>query len=482
MRLIYTYFTAFLLFLFLASSGIGQTNLLTNGDIETITPNFWEKMGGDAEMTWAEAADTTFNNRRSFKISKTSTTAAAMGWKSVNNADLYWNNAGSGAYTLKFKAKTDGVNTAPANDDAKIGVMFRFLASGVELGSKLVAVDQSTAATNWAEYPEALILSSEPDEVYAELIMGKDATGTVWFDNIDCNTSDAWTMGIFNGDAEIPQGWLNWASEGDVGFANFVADTGAYSGDYSALLEENDTNGDEMVFYSTPVPAEPDKWYKFSVWAKTEGVNTGDDMVASNPIPDVDQFLQERLGVCFFFHVAPINTSWTTTGGDRFMYFTQQTGHENEGWTQYNVISQAPDNAAGVSMRARFNPKAMGKVWYDDFSIQPINVIISALETPQNSVTLTPSDYKLGNNYPNPFNPETIIEYVVPAKGQVKILIYNMLGQKIRTLVNTFQSAGTYQVYWNGKNDAGSTLSSGVYFYQLQGENALITKKMTFIK
>ena len=479
MKRIFTCF-AFLFFItLLTTNSLAQSNLLTNGDIENIAPNFWEKMGGDSEMSWAtDAAAATFNSRRSFKIEKASATGAAMGWKTVNNADLYWNNAGTGSYWLKFSAKTDGVNTDPANDDAKIGVKFTFKASNAVLGEKLVAVDQSSASSDWATYEDALLVSGEPDEVYAELVMGKDATGTVWFDNIDCNTSDSWTMGIFGGDAEIPAGWMNWADEANVGFANFVADT-AHSGSHSVLLEENDENSDEMVFYSQPVTAEAGKWYRVSVWAKTKGINTGDDFVASNAIPD---FQDKRMGVNFFFHRDPINTAWDLTGGDQFMYFDQITGHENEDWKLYTVIAQAPEDAAGVSMRARFNNFSIGQVWYDDFSIKPVNVVVTALEKPSEIITLTPADFQLKNNYPNPFNPETIIEYVVPQNGNVKLVIYNVLGQKVRTLVDQYQTSGTYKVYWNGRNEQNAALTSGVYFYQLQGENALITKKMTLVK
>lgn len=468
-----------LLFFFFISSGFGQTNLLINGDLETVTPNFWEKMGGDSELSWAtDTSAATPNSRRSFKIVKPAVTGAAMGWKSANNADLYWNNAGSGAYTLNFSAKTEGVNISPTNEDASAGVMFRFLAAGNVVGEKLVAVDQSTASTSWTSYNDVLLLTGEPDEVYAELIMGKDATGTLWFDNIDCNTSENWTMGIFGGDAEIPHGWMNW-SDGENGFANFVADTGAHSGDYSALLEENDEDGDEMVFYSEPAPAEALKWYKISVWAKTRGINSGEGFITSNVTPDR---LDDRLGITFFFHRAPINSSFDVVGGDQFFYFDQRTGKENEDWTQYTVIAQAPEEAAGVSMRARFTSFPTGQVWYDDFSIQQVNLIVTALDIPSLTTTLTPSDFQLKSNYPNPFNPETIIEYIVPVNGAVKLIIYNILGQKVRTLVEQVQLAGTYQVFWNGRDELGSALSSGVYFYQLQGENALITKKMTLVK
>jgi len=346
-----------------------------------------------------------------------------------------------------------------------------------------VAVNQSSANTNWSDYVDALVIASEPDEVYAELIMGKDATGTVWFDNIGCNTDPDWTMGIFGGDAETPVGWTNWASEGEVGFANFVADTGAHSGDYSVLLEENDNNADEMVFNGYPVPAEAGAWYKISVWVKTEGINTDSDSSswwATNVIPDRDN---NRIGITFFFHKAPIETTWDLNGGDQFFYIDQRGGQEKQGWTQYNVIAQAPDtDVGGVSMRARFTSFPTGKAWYDDFSIEPVTMVITALEEPSNYTTLTPSDYQLKNNYPNPFNPETIIEYKVPKSGQVKLAIYNVLGQKVKTLVDVHQLAGLYTVMWDGNDESGNKLASGVYFYQLIGENALITKKMTLLK
>ena len=70
----------------------------------------------------------------------------------------------------------------------------------------------------------------------------------------------------------------------------------------------------------------------------------------------------------------------------------------------------------------------------------------------------------------------------MPETGQVKLAIFNVLGQKVKTLVDAHQLAGTYNVMWNGNDDAGNKMASGVYFYQLIGENALITKKMTLVK
>ncbi|MBN2710340.1 MAG: T9SS type A sorting domain-containing protein, partial [Calditrichaceae bacterium] len=318
--------------------------------------------------------------------------------------------------------------------------------------------------------------SATPSAVFVELLMGKDATGTAWFDNIDCNTNAGWTMGVFNGDCETPVGWMNWSTEN--GFANFVTDT-AYSGTVSALLEENDTDDDEMVFYSEPAEAEEGKWYLISAITKSEGINTADGMHASYITPDRDN---DRMGLCFFFHKAPIKTDFETVGGDQYVYIDQRTGKENQDWTKIMAIQKAPEEAAGVSMRARFTSFPTGKVWYDDFSIQEVTVIETAIKEYGNGGVKVATEYMLENNYPNPFNPITNIEYYVPNAGQVTMVVYNVLGQKVKTLVNRHLGAGKHYAIWDGLDDNGNMVSSGIYFYQLRGKGAAITKKMTFLK
>ena len=443
-------------------------------------PNFWDKLKGDAECIWATDTMATnwANSRRSLKIVKPSATADVLGWRSENNANLYWNHAGSdGAATfdLKFSAKTEGVNTSPADDDASIGVKYSFYASDALLAEKFVKVDQTTANTNFHEYTDALYVSGTPDEVYVELIMGKDATGTVWFDNIDCGT-DPWTMGVFNADCEIPEGWMNWSTEN--GFANFVEDTAAHSGDYSVLLKEEDDDSDEMVFYSEPVPAEANKWYLVSVWTKTGDIDTAAGMFAT---AGTMEYIEDRMGICYFFHKSPLYTDFSSFD-DQFAYIDQRPGQENQDWTQLMIITQAPDEAAGFSMRARFNSFSTGSVWYDDFSFQEVTLVPTAIEDYGKKGVTIATEYMLKNNYPNPFNPITNIEYYVPKAGNISLVVYNIMGQKVRTLVQGNHNQGTFHAVWDGCNDTGKLLSSGVYFYQLKGTDAVITKKMTFIK
>ncbi|MFZ0390680.1 MAG: FlgD immunoglobulin-like domain containing protein, partial [Calditrichia bacterium] len=457
-------------------------NVLVNGDFETVEPGFWNRLNdGMATLSWAsdEAAPnpwaTTVPSERSLKVEKSGATADMAGWMSDNNADLYWNNAAGALYTLRFWAKTSGVNTGPGNQDAMTGVWYRFYSGGTLLAEQFVGVDQSAASVDWTEYTGALLLTAEPDEVYAVAVMGKDATGTVWFDNVDCWT-DPWSMGIFNADMETPTGWMYWFDTGKVGYAGMTTDT-SHSGMYSIMLVDKDTLDDEIVYYSEPAPAQPDKWYKLGVWVKTDSVNNDMDWLASNVTPDRDN---NRMGVTFFFHRAPVDHSWDLTGGDQFFYVDQRM--PGTSWTHYNVIAKSPADAAGVSMRARYTSFPTGYSWFDDFTIEPVELVPVGIEDPPAPVSTLSSNFHLMQNYPNPFNPETVIEYLVPQNGPVELNIYNTLGQKIRTLVNEVRTAGTYHVLWDGTDDYGNKVATGIYLYQLRGKNALITRKMMLVK
>ena len=93
-----------------------------------------------------------------------------------------------------------------------------------------------------------------------------------------------------------------------------------------------------------------------------------------------------------------------------------------------------------------------------------------------------PLTFDLGQNYPNPFNPETTIEFQLAKKGFVTIAVYNMLGQKIKTLVDDVRSAGKYTLLWNGTDDYGIKVSSGIYFYKMKSVEFTKTQKMLLLK
>jgi len=92
-------------------------------------------------------------------------------------------------------------------------------------------------------------------------------------------------------------------------------------------------------------------------------------------------------------------------------------------------------------------------------------------------------DFKLGQNYPNPFNPSTNISYTVGKNANVTLKIYNTLGQEVKTLVaNKAHTANTYNVSWNGTDNAGNVVSSGIYIYRLEAGDVKLSKKMMFLK
>ncbi|MCH8032504.1 MAG: T9SS type A sorting domain-containing protein [Bacteroidetes bacterium] len=116
-----------------------------------------------------------------------------------------------------------------------------------------------------------------------------------------------------------------------------------------------------------------------------------------------------------------------------------------------------------------------------DFELQPIMTNVD------NSANTIPLDYSLQQNYPNPFNPSTSIEFSVPIDANVTLTIYNMLGQVVITLVNEEISAGHYAALWNGADDNGFQVSSGIYFYEMKanGNNGTAysqMKKMVLLK
>lgn len=107
---------------------------------------------------------------------------------------------------------------------------------------------------------------------------------------------------------------------------------------------------------------------------------------------------------------------------------------------------------------------------------------ISVMVTVTASTTLLPDRFSLSQNYPNPSNSTTIIEYDLPIPTDVTVEIYNMLGQKVRTLVDDHRVAGSYRVEWDGNMSSGRAAASGVYLYRIQAGSFVETKKMLLLK
>jgi hypothetical protein len=118
----------------------------------------------------------------------------------------------------------------------------------------------------------------------------------------------------------------------------------------------------------------------------------------------------------------------------------------------------------------------------DDIDTIYVKLLIdqpTGIDEDQNAV---PKSYSLKQNYPNPFNPETVIEYNLAASGHVTLTVFNVIGQKVADIVNGYESAGNKQAVWNGRDENGREVQSGIYFYRLTTDNFSMTRKMMLLK
>jgi subtilisin family serine protease len=120
-----------------------------------------------------------------------------------------------------------------------------------------------------------------------------------------------------------------------------------------------------------------------------------------------------------------------------------------------------------------------------DAQLVPVK-IVSEMEKSEEDLHATesavPQEFSLSQNYPNPFNPETEIKYALPTGCHVKLTIYNIAGQKVKTLVDEYQTAGYKTIHWNGRADKGEEIATGVYFYKIQAGDFRESRKMVLVK
>lgn len=101
---------------------------------------------------------------------------------------------------------------------------------------------------------------------------------------------------------------------------------------------------------------------------------------------------------------------------------------------------------------------------------------------PENEVISVPNNFGLEQNYPNPFNPSTTIRYTLKENSKVSLIIYNTLGQVVKTLVEKEETAGIKNITWDGMDNSGKQVASGIYIYKLKAGNSVFARKMIYIK
>jgi hypothetical protein len=182
-------------------------------------------------------------------------------------------------------------------------------------------------------------------------------------------------------------------------------------------------------------------------------------------------------------------------GGEAWIYLGGSPPDNVQDWhhSDYEVgdygqqVGAADVNGDGVDEAIVGDP---GWWWaHPDEPIGRVYIYDNPYTAVEEEQTLIPYSLSLRQNYPNPFNAITIIPFSLKAQGPMfngpihtTLILYNILGQKIRTLLDEEKLPGNYQVVWDGKNDQGEEVASGVYLYQLKAGTFTKTAKMSFLK
>ena len=215
----------------------------------------------------------------------------------------------------------------------------------------------------------------------------------------------------------------------------------------------------------------------------------------------------EDLGALTVNGQGKVILTYTSTGDDNNIgkplnyivkYFENEISNNN--WDSiYSSYSYSAKKSAGEIDTLELSLPESNKLYYfalkaidEAGNIGPVSNLAATISgSVEYDTTLTsvpdlknvyPEKFELYQNYPNPFNSQTVIKYNIPEASNVLIEVYNILGQRIKTLINDFKNPGYYNVIWNARNNNGLTVSSGVYLYRIKAGEFSITKKLILMK
>ena len=327
---------------------------------------------------------------------------------------------------------------------------------------------------------------------------------------------EVWNVADHGGIDESVTGY-GWSTIMVFGWVCDIIPTRGYEGDpFAAFLQAGTDDAPKNLFlasqdyfYANGEDAEPEfnaGDFAYDFFQIGAGINDpdqdteGDTLligVADDPISG--SFADEPIELDHNLAAA----MWGSSGNPNWIDYTEATG---EGLDIFFAANQG--YGSGVSydagtfktvmlpwmMSMLLDSLQIGEEWTGTPSQEAVTLMQNVLNWFNTSVgEYTPvgvvkrsngiaKDYTLAQNYPNPFNPETSIRFTLPRADRVELAIFNSLGQKIRTLISERLSAGAHVAVWDGTNDAGEKVGSGVYFYSIKAGNFSKTMKMIMVK
>ena len=327
----------------------------------------------------------------------------------------------------------------------------------------------------------------DPDQWYPDLPMMYPKVYTYDIASDEFSFYELWIRGADPADDQImvpwdldedgvvdnfdPDGYVMW----EDGWPIFHFDNNVAFHENTMKMTKNEENGWLASIWSEglksrygnggvpgglPVPGYED-WAEFPeicIAISTDGGDTWEDEILINAKTDDDNYAPEIDGMI------PV-----------YFYPGDEIEDLGDDWGLLHVLF-LDDNSYGSSIQGH-GENIGGTMMYAAIKIKFVPSGASV------DPTVTPSVATLRQNYPNPFNPTTNIAYSLQVPGNVTLEVYNIKGQKVKTLVDEYQSSGNHTITWNGNNDSNQSVASGIYFYKMKIDGKLSgTKKMILMK
>lgn len=479
-------------------------NLLSNGGFEAPKPAYWESTGAGATWSTEQARTPAY----SLKLSGSGEAAWTMS-EAIRNWVAGIPGDQNPAVVVGAYVRTEGVNTNPTSDAEKFQLVFEFFdAAGEDVlgGPVVLDVPQAEASSDgWVELSSATLgaitfpSTQAAKSARISFRKGASATGTVYLDDVWIRKEDAsapgWAGGFFNPNMDLGDTWYYYYDHFDTGERAFpeeqshivtVTDEAAHTGTRSLKIERHNLAvGGEAVAISERV-AVGNEPVLVSFWLKTEGVLHPDSIGTADYNLGIRALFYENLeaGVAGYGQIgeAAIRLNGDPTNAGYSPRVIPLLPRQSEtGWTQYAFVFYPQDErTVGMEVRLSYWHHFEGTTYWDDVFITPLggDALVGTAIEEEKTADAIPQTLRLRQNYPNPFNPVTNITFDLPVADHVTLEVYNLLGQRVATLVNGQQlSAGTHTVRFDG-----SAFSSGLYLYVLKTGKHVETRSMVLLK
>ena len=282
----------------------------------------------------------------------------------------------------------------------------------------------------------------------------KNAKGTIYIEDISTYTNvfdpgktyrkAAWVLHMLRGivgDDIFFSIMKNYANSPELRYKNAV------TSDFQKIAEE--TSGKDLTYFFN-------EWIYGENYPKYNILWSYKELSKNNY--DVKLIIKQEDNVNPNFFTMPVQIKFKTSNSDTTITLFNNSQNQT-------FIINLNDLPLGVT----FDP--------NNYILKDVLQIVNSIKK-----NISPVKFKLEQNYPNPFNPETTVKYQIPRTGFVSLKIYDVKGEEVKTLINTEQVPGGYSVKWNGLNNKGQQLSSGIYYYRIETENYVQTKKMILLK